>query len=1222
MQPDQQVGADHLPVHLVGADAGAELDPVGRAAAVEHRVLAVAMAEHVGVVAGAALQLVRPAAARQTVVRTVEADQAVVAIAALEHAHPQIGKRQQRPVGKGILLDRCGRKPAADAQHVRRVAEVDQQVVAVASQHQIVGADAFAKDHPIKHARAVGPLDDLVKVVPDPEGVGIGQIAAEQLVIALTAVQHVLLVQQAHQHVVAAVAALDRQQLLDIRDVQRLGGELEPFDPVEDRAELIADSQRVGAVGEGDHEVEPDLGELRAGQGQSGAEDHPIVGLRLAAAPSVPAGALLPVEDLVLSVACVEKVAVAVGPAHQRVVARPPVQGFRELAALDQVGARGAHPIDVPRPELAEVHRHVGEVEELHRIGLPALAPVLVEQGQRLAGGAQADDQVACGAVDLHIRGGDAGQHHPVGIAAGVEHRVRPLPGPPDVGVRPPSPFQPVVAGPAVDHVGGVEAVDRVVALGPCEVDQVLEQLGVAPARPVAPDDLLDQVHEAHEGRRKLLLLQPDGVAGVADAQAQRVGPAVAQELDVAPGDAAVEPQRVVGRPEQLDRPVAIGHHVLPAATTEQEGVATLAPDQDVVARAAVQRVGVDETVDRIGAVGACVAQHPFRDLREFEEAAVLEQELLDRVGGDIVDAEAGVDPAEERAEVQAHAAELVTHGDLVAGECARSIEQADQQVGAFTRARQVQVVGSDVAQELDVVEPALARRHGDRVHLLDDVLPVAAAVQVDVAPRAAAQHVVAKPSVQHVERPGPHDHVVRVARVAHRPGDAERVPHHAIGKDQRLHGRVFGVVPEGRVQLAQEVVAHRDLAGAALDRQDQVLPDPPRDHLGRGDIREPQFIGRTAIDILDDDVAEALADEIDIRPRAAAERLVAFPDHEEIGAVGAGHHRLHGIGLHEQVLVDAQRVHRAQKVDVGRLRLERGQHHLEDVALIERQRRSEDVAARADVHIGVKNRQDGVPALEVIALRLGAVRRRGEDGVEHRRKRPIGRQAELVGRRVIGKSREERGKPTLEADAQGKGARCGDVLVHHRVQHVDHHGDARLIDRIGQAGLPCVVHRIGDPPCGMVEGCGQHRRVHLEPRQLGGEVELAGGQELDAIDAVHLAFDDVERGEIDRIGAQVVAEGGAGLELQLQRLIEHTRPDVEAAVAVGDLHGVVHHLPVDLIDPDPVHRQRGQRVVPDLLEPPLAPGAGRLRQDVGAGGRGDRLPVGTEHRVSAGKRP
>ena len=80
----------------------------------------------------------------------------------------------------------------------------------------------------------------------------------------------------------------------------------------------------------------------------------------------------------------------------------------------------------------------------------------------------------------------------------------------------------------------------------------------------------------------------------------------------------------------------------MPVAPTEDVGVLAFQSLEEVVSRAAIERVLAHHAVDRVVAVGLRALQDPAHDLVEVEALAVLEDETLDLVGRDVVDVESG----------------------------------------------------------------------------------------------------------------------------------------------------------------------------------------------------------------------------------------------------------------------------------------------------------------------------------------------------------------------------------------------------------------------------------------------------------------------------------------------------------------------------------------------------------------------------------------------------
>ncbi len=226
----------------IGGYAFAEHDLVDTAG-IGDAVAAVTDAELVAVIAEPAFESVLACPAGQHIVAVVETDQMVVGSGAGQHAVDDGFNGQNSPVGEFELLDAAGRQAVDDGQDVEAAAEIDEEIIAIAGGDDVLEANGGAEHHAIDDARRVRPLDDAVEAIAGRERIGIGAVAAVKRVVALAPVQHVLLVEQARNDIVAAVTAGDLQQLLDVRDLD--GGaveEAEQLDAVLGVAELIADA--------------------------------------------------------------------------------------------------------------------------------------------------------------------------------------------------------------------------------------------------------------------------------------------------------------------------------------------------------------------------------------------------------------------------------------------------------------------------------------------------------------------------------------------------------------------------------------------------------------------------------------------------------------------------------------------------------------------------------------------------------------------------------------------------------------------------------------------------------------------------------------------------------------------------------------------------------------------------------------------------------------------
>ena len=182
------------------------------------------------------------------------------------------------------------------------------------------------------------------------------------------------------------------------------------------------------------------------------------------------------------------------------------------------------------------------------------------------------------------------------------------------------------------------------------------------------------------------------------DRHQQVVGRAVAREGHVRNGNVGAELQRVRRRRQHVG--LLVVDRVVAVAAPEQVGVAVVAAGHEVVARLAVDRVGVIGAVERVVALaaGGDLMQHVFPG----ERRAVGELEFLDAV-------EPG--HAEQVEQVELRSDELVLDEERFAG-----VVDRDQQVRRRAGAREGDVALRDPRAESDdvVVAPAVADQAGD----------------------------------------------------------------------------------------------------------------------------------------------------------------------------------------------------------------------------------------------------------------------------------------------------------------------------------------------------------------------------------------------------------------------------------------------------------------------------------------------------------------------------
>ena len=1241
LHADHQVAVDIAEDDIVLRQPQAEHDPV-HAVAVEDAVVARIDAEMVGVVAAPALHRIGPGAGAEGVVADVEADQIVVARRAGQHQVDDIVEGQHGAVGEVEFLHPGAGKGAADRHHVVAIAQVDQHVRAIAGDDQRVALHRCAEHDLVDHARAVGLFHDRVEIVIRAEGVGVAQIAADQRVVALPPVQHVLVVEAAGDDVVAAIAAHDGEAFLDIGDGHEIAAdEFEPLHPVIGVQELVADAQRVAAIHDGDHQVVAVLREDDVVDGDVVAELDGVVHRHMHAAPVAPVRADAGVDDDVVAVADIEQVGVAAVAADQQVVARAAVDGLGEVGAGDRLRRVRPDEVDVLRIEIAEVQRHVGEFEQLDRELLLAVADILVFQDDPLARRLDRDDEVERGAREFHVAAVEDGEIDAV-VAAFVERGVGAVIGAHHVDVVARQAFQPVVAQPAVHPVGEtLETVDVIVAVGLGDGDVVAQQLHPRPGGAVGEFQEFDQVGVADDGDVFEVVGEDDLVGRALHLQPQRVFPPFAQEVEIGPAQVVLEFEVIVlGRTEERHRPVGIDDDVLPVIDAVDIGVDAFLAGQEIVALAAVQLVVVEVAVDGIVIVGLGVVDHALDDGLEIERGVLFEDDLLDHVGRDEIQPVVGAEDFAEQAEIQAHAAELALDLDRIPGDVAVLVEDGDEQVLALPVAGQAQAILGDVAAEHQEVHAGLHRTEGEAAQVVDDVVAVAFAEDVGVAARAAAQVIVALAAEQDVARARADIRVrlvqLRAFEIDHGEGQAIAVPHRAVGEHHRVHARLH-LLPgvDIAVFLTQELVLDADVVGAVIVIEEQVFAVAHRPYIVGRMVGEAQLVLVAQIVFVDRVVAGIVGHEIDVAlhpaveplrigREAAGDDLVAFAQDEEVHPGMAQRLGIGGVLLDDARFLHAQRVGDRHDVEVDGDVLERRQDVLEDEGLVDIDARIEEIARVGGLVLGQELREHVVPVDEVIVDRIAFVGsgRAFEDRLEHRHQLAVGQRAEEVVLQRVFDAFEELRQPALRGDADTEPHRADDILRHRRGDELDHRLHDGIVLGFRQRVAAALRHLVIDQPGSGIERGGEHFLLEIEARQAGGELELAGRQQFDPVGAALARIHLVQRGEVHLVIAQVELAAVAGLELQLQRAVQIARPDVEFAVLVGDAHRVIGDDPVGEAHADMFDVDIGILVEADGFHAPFQALGSRQSEDVVHGGPGDGVAVRIGDRPPARQPP
>ena len=392
---DQQVGAALLESHIVARDPGAE-DQTVEARTVENPCAAIRIAEMIGVIARAPFQRISPRAARQRIIAVVEPDQPLIGIGSRQHAVDDVVDGQDGPIAEAEFLHPSIAEAPDDGQHIRPVAKIDDQIVALPRNAQRILGHRSAELHPVDHAGRIRAFLDPVKIIARPEGIGIGRRPPDQRVIALPSVQHIGRGRVALDQVVAPVTAFDAQQLLHIGDRQEtaIHGEVEPLHPVVEVKKLVADAQRIRGAIDGDQQIVAVLGEGDIIPPDPCAEAHDIILRHDDAGPVVPCGAHAGVDDQILTITNVEQIGIAAIAADQRVIAAAPVQRFGEIRPGDQLARRRADKVDVFRVEIGEFQHAIFKGEFFDRELLAVVADELVFQHDLVWRAVDRDDQI------------------------------------------------------------------------------------------------------------------------------------------------------------------------------------------------------------------------------------------------------------------------------------------------------------------------------------------------------------------------------------------------------------------------------------------------------------------------------------------------------------------------------------------------------------------------------------------------------------------------------------------------------------------------------------------------------------------------------------------------------------------------------------------------------------------------------------------------------------
>ena len=298
----------------------------------------------------------------------------------------------------------------------------------------------------------------------------------------------------------------------------------------------------------------------------------------------------------------------------------------------------------------------------------------LVLEHDALAGRLQREHEVERGARYFHVVEGDAPEDQPLEPAR-IEDGVVAVAFGVDVCVGASETFEAVVAGATVEDIGDLEAVDHIVARRPCDVDIVLKELQPGPLGPVAEHEPLDHVDVADERYAVEEILEDQRILGALNAQGERLGRTLTLEGKIGPAQVVREDDHVVGRTQSLEGHVAVAHDVAAVVPTVDIGIAALAAGQQVVARAAVERLFHESAIDDVVAIGLGALQHAARDLLEVDGGAVVEDEALDQVRREVLDAPGIGHEVGKKSQIKTDAVEHPLDQDRVASRVAVVVE-------------------------------------------------------------------------------------------------------------------------------------------------------------------------------------------------------------------------------------------------------------------------------------------------------------------------------------------------------------------------------------------------------------------------------------------------------------------------------------------------------------------------------------------------------------------
>ena len=136
------------------------------------------------------------------------------------------------------------------------------------------------------------------------------------------------------------------------------------------------------------------------------------------------------------------------------------------------------------------------------------------------------------------------------------------------------------------------------------------------------------------------------------DLKGQRVRGPVPQEIEVGPAQIIGELEDIFLHARPGEGEIGILDDVLPVVPAVNIGVQALLAGKIIVARPAIERVGIEHAIDGVVTGRLGIGEHALDDLAEVEAGAVVEDQSLDQVGRDIVETGIAAHEIAEDAEV------------------------------------------------------------------------------------------------------------------------------------------------------------------------------------------------------------------------------------------------------------------------------------------------------------------------------------------------------------------------------------------------------------------------------------------------------------------------------------------------------------------------------------------------------------------------------------------